>query len=136
MLNDPATFAAQAAKGFALAHEDVVHAVSGGVVRTTRSADDQVVIVIGGGSGHYPAFAGLVGPGLAHGAVLGNIFASPSAHQVESVSRAVEQGKGVLLTYGNYAGDKLQFDSAAESLRATAFPFELCESRTIFTRAR
>lgn len=122
LLNDPATFAAQAAKGFALAHEDVVHAVSGGVVRTTRSADDQVVIVIGGGSGHYPAFAGLVGPGLAHGAVLGNIFASPSAHQVESVSRAVEQGKGVLLTYGNYAGDKLQFDSAAESLEGDGIP--------------
>ncbi len=122
LLNDSATFAAQAAKGFALAHESEVHPVSGGVVRTTRSSDDQVAVVIGGGSGHYPAFAGLVGPGLAHGAVLGNIFASPSAHQVESVSRAVEQGRGVFLSYGNYAGDKLQFDAAAERLEADGIP--------------
>lgn len=122
LLNDPATFAAEAAKGFALAHEDEVHPVTGGVVRTTRSSEDQVAVVIGGGSGHYPAFAGLVGPGMAHGAVLGNIFASPSARQVESVSRAVEQGRGVLLTYGNYAGDTLQFNAAAESLKADGIP--------------
>ena len=39
----------------------------------------QVSVIIGGGSGHYPAFAGLVGPGLCHGAVVGDVFTSPSA---------------------------------------------------------
>ncbi|WP_297747625.1 dihydroxyacetone kinase family protein [uncultured Tessaracoccus sp.] len=117
--HDSSTFAADAARGFVRAHSDAVQSVFGGVVRTTRSAEDEVALVIGGGSGHYPAFAGLVGPGLAHGAVLGNIFASPSARQVESVARTVEQGRGVLLSYGNYAGDKLQFDEASAALEAT-----------------
>lgn len=117
--HDSSTFAADAARGFVLAHCDAVQSVFGGVARTTRSAEAEVALVIGGGSGHYPAFAGLVGPGLAHGAVLGNIFASPSARQVESVARTVEQGRGVLLSYGNYAGDKLQFDEASAALEAT-----------------
>ena len=116
--HDPSTFATAAASGFADVHAELVHVVDGGVVRATRSSQDEVALVIGGGSGHYPAFAGLVGPGLAHGAVLGNIFASPSAHQVEKVSRMVHQGRGVLLSYGNYAGDVLQFDAAAERLSA------------------
>ena len=120
--HDPSTFAAEAAAGFAAAHSDLVTPVPGGVARATRSAADEVAVVIGGGSGHYPAFAGLVGPGLAHGAVLGNIFASPSTDQVEGVARVAEQGRGVLLTYGNYAGDVLQFDAAAARLEASGIP--------------
>lgn len=120
--HDPSTFAAAAAAGFADVHAQLVHSVDGGVVRATRASKDQVALVIGGGSGHYPAFAGLVGPGLAHGAVLGNIFASPSAHQVENVSRIADQGRGVLLSYGNYVGDVLQFEAAAERLIADGIP--------------
>ena len=56
--------------------------------------------VVGGGSGHYPAFAGLVGPGLAHAAAMGRVFASPSASQVSSAARAADTGAGVLLAYG------------------------------------
>lgn len=120
--HDPSTFAAAAATGFAAVHHDLVKPVSGGVVRAKRSAAGEVAVVIGGGSGHYPAFAGLVGPGLAHGAVLGNIFASPSSHQVENVARVAEQGRGVLLSYGNYAGDTLQFDAAAARLEQSGVP--------------
>lgn len=122
LVHDPSRFALAAAAGFAEVHSELVQQVPGGVVRATRSQEDQVAVVIGGGSGHYPAFAGLVGPGLAHGAVLGNIFASPSAHQVESVSRFAEQGRGVLLSYGNYAGDRLQFDAAATRLEEAGIP--------------
>ena len=32
------------------------------------------------------------------------------------VAKAVDQGKGVLFVYGNYAGDVLNFDMAAELL--------------------
>jgi dihydroxyacetone kinase len=74
-------------------------------------------LVIGGGSGHYPAFAGLVGQGLAHGAAMGNLFASPSAQQVYNVAKAANNGAGVLLGYGNYAGDVLHFTQAQERLR-------------------
>lgn len=116
--NDPAAFADDAANGFVRANGRWVRAVYGGVSRSTRSAQPEVAVVIGGGSGHYPAFAGLVGPGLAHGAAMGNLFASPSAHQVESVVRASEQGRGVLLSYGNYAGDVMHFTAAQEAVRA------------------
>jgi len=33
--------------------------------------------VVGGGSGHEPTFAGLVGRGLADAVAIGNVFASP-----------------------------------------------------------
>ncbi|HEY9294642.1 MAG TPA: dihydroxyacetone kinase family protein [Microlunatus sp.] len=116
--NDPARFSEQATAGFVAAHADLVRAVPGGVARRTATPAGQPAIVIGGGSGHYPAFGGLVGPGLAHGAAVGNVFASPSGQQVYDVAKAVENGGGVLLTCGNYAGDVLNFTQAKERLVA------------------
>ncbi|PWC04558.1 dihydroxyacetone kinase family protein [Mycetocola zhujimingii] len=116
--NEPENFADEMTDGFARANARWVRRVSGGVTRSTRAEEPTVSVVIGGGSGHYPAFGGLVGHGLAHGAAMGNLFASPSARQVESVARASEQGKGVLLSYGNYAGDVLHFTEAQDKLRA------------------
>ena len=115
---DASTFAADMMDGFTAANPQYVRAVDGGVIRSTVLPANQVALVVGGGSGHYPAFAGLVGPGLAAGAVCGNIFASPSASQVCRVARAVHRGAGVLLGYGNYAGDVLHFGLAQEQLRA------------------
>ncbi|MFD6278857.1 dihydroxyacetone kinase family protein [Streptomyces sp. NPDC060209] len=120
--NDPAAFADEALEGFVAAHPRRVRQVPGGVVRATRTAPGQVAVVVGGGSGHYPAFSGLVGQGLAHGAAVGNVFASPSAHQVRQVARAAETGGGVLLAYGNYAGDVLHFGQAAAELTAEGIP--------------
>ena len=118
LLNDPSDFADEMVEGFVSAHPDLVRRVEGGVARRTRTPGGQVAVVIGGGSGHYPAFAGLVGAGLAHGAALGNVFASPSAQQVCSVARAVAADAGVLLAFGNYAGDVLNFTQAKERLVA------------------
>ncbi|WP_207454421.1 dihydroxyacetone kinase family protein [Desertivibrio insolitus] len=118
LYNDPTSFADEALKGFVAANSRYVRRVDGGVVRSTVIPDGQVAVVVGGGSGHYPAFAGLVGPGLASGSACGNMFASPSAGQVYRVARDVERGAGVLLTYGNYAGDVLNFTQAQERLRA------------------
>ncbi|MBC3192238.1 dihydroxyacetone kinase family protein [Pseudonocardia sp. C8] len=118
LFNDPGEFAAEMTAGFAAASARWARAVPGGVVRSTASPEPTVSLVVGGGSGHYPAFAGLVGPGLAHGAAMGNLFASPSAQQVHAVAAAADQGRGVLLSYGNYAGDVLNFDAAQERLRA------------------
>jgi dihydroxyacetone kinase len=36
--------------------------------------------------------------GLAHGAAMGNLFASPSAQQIYNVARAAHNGAGVLRT--------------------------------------
>lgn len=110
--------------GFVASNERYVRRVSGGVVRSTVSPGGQVAVVIGGGSGHYPAFGGLVGQGLAHGAAMGNVFASPSTQQVCSVAKAADNGGGVLLSYGNYAGDVLNFGAAQERLRAEGIPCE------------
>ena len=116
--SDASTFAADMLTGFEAANSQYVKAVDGGVVRSTVIPDGRVGLVVGGGSGHYPAFAGLVGPGLAAGAVCGNIFASPSASQISRIARTVHRGAGVLLGYGNYAGDVLHFGLAQEQLRA------------------
>lgn len=126
--NDPADFADEMIAGFVAANERSVRRVTGGVVRSTTSPAGQVAVVVGGGSGHYPAFAGLVGPGLAHGAAMGNLFASPSAQQVYAVAKAAENGGGVFFSYGNYAGDVLNFDAAQERLRAEGIA---CETVTV-----
>jgi dihydroxyacetone kinase len=118
LVNQPDGFAAEALEGFAQAHAEHVVAVPGGVVRATDAPRGQVAVVLGGGSGHYPAFAGWVGQGFAHGAACGNTFASPSAGQICSVARAADAGAGVLLAFGNYAGDVMQFGLAAARLRA------------------
>lgn len=117
LFNEPAAFADEMIEGFVASHGRWVKRVSGGVVRNTQSTPDSVALVIGGGSGHYPAFAGLVGQGLAHGAAMGNLFASPSAQQVYNVAKAANNGGGVLLGYGNYAGDVLHFTQAQDRLR-------------------
>lgn len=126
--NEPADFADEMIDGFVAANERWVRRVPGGVVRSTVVPEGQVAVVIGGGSGHYPAFGGLVGQGLAHGAAMGNLFASPSTQQVLAVARAADSGGGVFLSYGNYAGDVLNFDAAQERLRAEGIA---CETVTV-----
>ena len=118
LANNPEDFADQALDGLVAAHSGDVRKVHGGVARATQTEPGQVAVVIGGGTGHYPAFAGWVGPGLAHGAACGNIFASPSASQVYSVLKAAHQGGGILLSFGNYTGDVIHFGQAAERVRA------------------
>ncbi len=125
LFNKPSAFANELIEGFVAAHAAKVRQVPGGVVRNTRSAPGTVAVVIGGGSGHYPAFAGLVGQGMAHGAAMGNLFASPSAQQILSVARAANNGGGVLLTFGNYAGDVLHFGLARDRLISEGIPCEI-----------
>lgn len=126
--NDSSDFANESIEGFDAAVRRYVARVSGGVARSTISLAGPVALVIGGGSGRYPAPGGLVGQGLAHGASLGNLFASPSTRQIVAVARAAEHGGDVVFGYGNYAGDVLHFDAAHERLRADGIP---CETVTV-----
>jgi len=126
IFDNPANFADEALDGFVAANRGYVARVDGGVVRSTEVPAGQVALVIGGGSGHYPAFAGLVGPGLATASACGNMFASPAAGQVYRVAKAGHAGGGVLLSYGNYAGDVLHFGQAQLRLNA-----EGIETRTV-----
>ncbi|MHA7302956.1 dihydroxyacetone kinase family protein [Pseudarthrobacter sp. MDT1-22] len=126
IFDNPADFADEALDGFVAANRGYVARVNGGVVRSTEVPAGQVALVVGGGSGHYPAFAGLVGPGLATASACGNMFASPAAGQIYRVAKASNAGGGVLLSYGNYAGDVLHFGQAQLRLNA-----EGIETRTV-----
>ena len=79
LFNDPARFTDDMITGFAAAHPEHVRAVPGGVVRARPTRTGKVAVLTGGGSGHYPAFCGVVGPGFADGSVIGDVFTSPSA---------------------------------------------------------
>ena len=117
--NAPKEFYLEALDGFLTAYSRYVERVpnASGAMRRGGAVPGRVSVVIGGGSGHYPAFMGVVGAGLAHGAVVGDIFTSPSTEQVYRVGRALDGGAGVLFSFGNYAGDVMNFGAAQERLR-------------------
>jgi len=118
LYNDPAEFKNDVLKGFAAAYPHYVQRVEGasGFVRAGGPLEGKVSLVIGGGSGHFPSYNGVVGTGFADGAVLGDIFASPSAEQIYRIATAADGGAGVVLGFGNYAGDQLNFGVARERL--------------------
>jgi ATP-dependent dihydroxyacetone kinase len=78
----------------------------------------KVALISGGGSGHEPAHAGFVGPGMLTAAVCGEVFASPSVDAVLAGILAVTGDSGCLLIVKNYTGDRLNFGLAAERARA------------------
>lgn len=78
----------------------------------------KVKVVVGGGSGHEPLFLGIVGPGLADGAVAGQIFAAPNPEAILATMEDVQATGGVLLVYGNYSGDVLNFGVAMDDAKA------------------
>lgn len=112
--NDPASFKEELIEGFVAAYGRYVRRVpnASGVMAVGSPRRGKVSVIIGGGSGHYPAFCGVVGEGLADGAVMGDIFASPSGEQVYRVTKALDGGAGVLYSYGNYSGDVMHFGMA------------------------
>ena len=84
------------------------------IVRRDAPRAGKVGVLVGGGSGHEPAFLGYIGRGLADAAAVGNPFASPGPEPVLEATKAIDGGAGVLYLYGNYAGDVMNFDMAAE----------------------
>jgi dihydroxyacetone kinase len=88
------------------------------VVLRSEIDPGKVAVVSGGGSGHEPAHAGFVGPGMLSAAVCGDVFASPSVDAVLAGILAVTGPAGCLLVVKNYAGDRLNFGLAAERARA------------------
>ena len=117
IINDPYKVIDEMIEGIVLAHKDILKFAGNNaraVVRKDAPIKDKVGILIGGGSGHEPAFVGYVGKGLADGAAIGNVFASPSPDPIVEATKAINSGKGVIYMYGNYAGDIMNFDMAAE----------------------
>ena len=118
LINDPNAVVAEAIEGLALAYPQYIRRLDGltAVVRQDAPVASKVAVLTGGGSGHEPMFAGYVGRGWADGSVAGNIFTSPPPQPIYETARAIHGGAGVLFLYGNYSGDVLNFDMAAEML--------------------
>jgi len=118
LINDPYAVAVQTIEGLALAYPQYLRQLDNlmAVVRQDAPVSGKVAILSGGGSGHEPMFAGFVGRGLADGSVAGNIFTSPPPQPIYQTAKAIHGGAGILFLYGNYSGDVLNFDMAAEML--------------------
>jgi dihydroxyacetone kinase len=116
LYNHPDHFRSDMLDGFVAAYGRYVKRVTGasGVMAHDAPNPNKVSLVVGGGGGHYPAFCGYVGPGLATAAVMGEVFTSPTVEQIYLVTQAAASPAGVLYCYGNYTGDVLNFDMAAE----------------------
>jgi phosphoenolpyruvate---glycerone phosphotransferase subunit DhaK len=115
-LNKPEDFVDEMLDGIYTAHSSQLTYVADDrrCMVTTKLMSGKVGIATGGGSGHLPLFLGYVGQGLLDGAAVGGVFQSPSADQMLQVTIAINQGAGVLYIYGNYTGDIMNFDMAAE----------------------
>jgi phosphoenolpyruvate---glycerone phosphotransferase subunit DhaK len=117
ILNRPADFVDEMLQGIVYAHPGQLR--FGGdkraIVRSDAPVKGKVAIATGGGSGHLPVFLGYVGKGLADGCAIGNVFSSPTPNQMLAVTKAIHGGAGVLYLYGNYTGDVMNFDMAADA---------------------
>ncbi len=117
ILNDPKNFVSEMLDGLLKAHPDQLTYAGNDVhciVRADAPVMGKVALATGGGSGHLPVFLGYVGKGMLDGCAVGDVFQSPSAEQMLEVTRRIHGGKGVLYIYGNYGGDVMNFDMAAE----------------------
>lgn len=117
VVNDRSILVEEMIEGLVAAYNGQVERVpeTNGIVRTSID-DNKVALVVGGGSGHEPIYHGLVGNHMADAAAIGNIFASPNPEVIYKTAKAAHRGNGILFFYGNYAGDNMNFDIAAEML--------------------
>lgn len=131
LINDGARAVDEMLDGIIAAHPRHMRRVDGSprsLVAIDGPRPGKVGIVVGGGSGHEPTFLGFVGKGLADACAVGNVFASPPPDPILECAKAVNGGAGVLFQYGNYAGDVMNFDMAAEMAA-----MEDIEVRTVLT---
>ncbi len=119
IINRPENFVDETMDGIIAAYGDKVKLLNGDrriLLSNYPAREGKVGIVTAGGSGHLPVFLGYVGSGLLDGCAIGNVFASPSAQKMADMIRACDRGNGVLCLYGNYGGDKMNFDLACETV--------------------
>lgn len=119
-INDPYDTVDEMVEGFVQAHENTIRKIDG--VRTlvckTAPIKGKVGLVSGGGSGHKPAFIGYLGEGLLDAVAVGEIFTSPPPNACLEAAKAADSGEGVLILLGNYAGDVMNFQLAADLAQA------------------
>ncbi|WP_262299571.1 dihydroxyacetone kinase subunit DhaK [Microvirga sesbaniae] len=118
LLNAPTAYVDEVLDGLTLAHPSLVRdGTAGRVIRRASGIQSgKVGIASGGGSGHLPLFTGYVGSGLIDTCAIGNVFEGPNIDSCMDAIRLANGGRGVLRLYGNYGGDRMNFDMAGEFL--------------------
>jgi dihydroxyacetone kinase-like protein len=115
LMNSPSTLVAEWLDGFSAAHSDIVVMAPGRkFLRRREPSRTKVALISGGGSGHEPLHAGFVGRGMLDAACPGQIFTSPTPDQVAEAAHELASEAGVLFIVKNYAGDRMNFEMAAE----------------------
>ena len=116
LINNVDDVLAQALSGFGAAHPDLVRVHTGPtfVTRAAATRAGKVALISGGGSGHEPMHAGLVGLGMLDAACPGQVFTAPTPDQMLAAAQAVDSGAGVLFIVKNYEGDVMNFEMASE----------------------
>ena len=125
-INAPETLLAESLDGFAAAHADILMlGPERKFLRRRRLNPGKVALISGGGSGHEPLHAGFVGEGMLDAACPGEIFTSPTPDRVLAAAEDVAGEAGVLFIVKNYAGDRMNFEMAAE--------MAACRTATVIT---
>ena len=120
-INSVDTMLAESLDGFAAAHADIVAlGPERKFVRRRSPNPNKVALISGGGSGHEPLHAGLVGTGMLDAACPGQIFTSPTPDQIVEAATDVGGKAGVLFIVKNYAGDCMNFEMGAEVFDGTS----------------
>ncbi len=129
LINDPFKVVEETISGILKAHPDHLRRAKDSeraLVRADAPVKNKVAICTGGGSGHIPVFLGYVGPGLCDGVAIGNVFSSPSSDAMLAATKEVSAGAGVLYLFGNYQGDKMNFEMAAEMAEVEGIKVQTC----------
>ena len=114
-INSVDSVLAESLDGLAAAHADILALGEGRkFVRRRELNPRKVALVSGGGSGHEPLHAGFVGHGMLDAACPGQVFTSPTPDQIVEAAQAVAGQAGALFIVKNYAGDRMNFEMAAE----------------------
>ncbi|KEK22871.1 dihydroxyacetone kinase subunit DhaK [Bacillus gaemokensis] len=113
IMNTPETLVMEMCNGMVMAHPELEFLKKYKVIKKKEMNENKVTLISGGGSGHEPAHAGLVGKGMLDAAVCGDVFASPSQIQVYQAIKETASKKGTLLIIKNYSGDIMNFKNGA-----------------------
>ncbi|MCS7127930.1 MAG: dihydroxyacetone kinase subunit DhaK [Sulfolobales archaeon] len=116
LINTPGEEVREMLEGMVLAFPEILRLDPdwNNVYRRYKKPSYKVALVSGGGSGHEPAHAGYVGYGMLDGACAGFTYTSPTVPQIQAAIREVATDAGVLVVIKNYAGDVMNFRTAAE----------------------
>jgi dihydroxyacetone kinase len=130
LINDPQNVVEEMVQGIVASHPSLVRIEGYHVLLRydyLEKRTSQVAVISGGGSGHEPAHAGFIGPGMLSAAVCGGVFASPSVDSILAAIRSVSTrgGPGCLLIVKNYTGDRLNFGLACEQSKSEGIPCEM-----------